>query len=371
MPHVDDLLSAVLPPIRVLDFGRQAALRSQAVYHGVAEAMSADGSPVLCLVTPQHPYVCIGAHQAVEQEVDEAYCAAQGLPVIRRHVGGGAVYLDENQLFFHFVYPEQPGMLPVSRLYTKFIEPVLRTYRRFGVEATMRPINDIHVHGRKIGGTGAATIGEAMVMVGSFLFDFDAEHMSHCLQVSSEKFRDKLYNNLRDYITSFRRELGDAAPEQSAVKAVFLEEVAATLDVQPLRDEPTAREWAAIAEWEDRLNDPEWTYRQGRRFRAGQVKIAAGTHLTESSHKAPGGLIRVRMLVRDDCIADLELSGDFTCLPESGVENLAKGLLGASLDPASLQDHLSAVLKDLQLDMPGVTLEDLWTVLRCAAEPPA
>jgi lipoate-protein ligase A len=48
------------------------------------------------------------------------------------------------------------------------------------------------VAGRKIGGTGAASIGEATVMVGSFMFDFDTETMSRCLKVPSEKFRDKL-----------------------------------------------------------------------------------------------------------------------------------------------------------------------------------
>lgn len=357
--------------IRILDFGVQPAIRSQAVYHGVAQAMQADAGPVLCLVSPREPYVCLGAHQAVEQEIDEAYCAAQGLPIVRRHVGGGAVYLDANQLFFHFVYPEQPGMLPVSRLYTAFIEPVVRTYRRFGVAATMRPINDIHVNGRKIGGTGAATIGEAIVMVGSFMFDFDAASMSHCLQVPSEKFRDKLYDNLRDYITSFRRELGTAAPERAAVKAAFLEEVTATLGVTPVPDAPTEKEWAAITQWERQLGDPEWTYRQGRRFRPGQIKIAAGTHLAEASHKAPGGLLRVRMLVHDEHIVELEWGGDFTCLPETGVEQLAAALLGVALDPAVLRRRLETALAELQLDMPGVTTEDLLTVLRSAARSPA
>ena len=62
-----------------------------------------------------------------------------------------------------------------------FIEPVVRTYRELGVQADYRPINDIHVAGRKIGGTGAASIGEATVMAGSFMFDFDTATMAKCL----------------------------------------------------------------------------------------------------------------------------------------------------------------------------------------------
>ena len=82
--------------LRVLDFGFVSALRSQAVYHGVADTITPDGEPVLTLVNPDTPYVCVGVHQEIGKEVDEAFCAANGLPVYRRHVGGGAVYLDRN-----------------------------------------------------------------------------------------------------------------------------------------------------------------------------------------------------------------------------------------------------------------------------------
>ncbi|MEJ2479242.1 MAG: lipoate--protein ligase [Acidihalobacter sp.] len=352
-------------PLRVLDFGLQPALRTQAVYHGVATTMRMSDTPVLCLTSPREPYVCVGAHQNIEQEIDEEYCSAQGLPVVRRHVGGGAVYLDQHQLFFHFVYPEQHGLHLAQELYEVFIEPVVRTYRRFGIQAEMRPINDIQVNGRKIGGTGAATFDFAIVMVGSFMFDFDAERMSRCLRVPSEKFRDKLYDSMRQYITSFRRELG-SLPEREEVKRVFLQEVESSLGVTPVPSRPTARELKVINEWEQRLHDPDWNYRRGRRFVPGHVKISANTHIAEASHKAPGGLLRVRLLVRDERIVELELSGDFTCLPESGVEQLAEALIGAPLKGEGLRQCLSSALAELQLDMPGVSQEDLLAVLYAA-----
>lgn len=356
-------------PLRVLDFGPLPAIRSQAVYHGVASAMRMTDSPVLSLVSPLEPYVCVGVHQNIEQEVDEAYCEAQGLPVVRRHVGGGAVYLDEHQLFFHFIYPEQQGLPMAHELYELFIEPVVRTYRRFGVQAEMRPINDIQVSGRKIGGTGAATIDSAIVMVGSFMFDFDAKHMSRCLRVPSEKFRDKLYDSLSQYITSFRRELG-TAPDCEEVKTAFLQEVETSLGVTPTTSLPTPQELKGIAEWERRLRDPEWNYRWGRRFVPGRVKISADTHIVESSHKAAGGLLRARLLAHAGRIAELELSGDFTCLPESGVEQFADALIGTPLAPGCLRQRLIATLTDLRLDMPGVTADDFLTLLQSAAVKP-
>ncbi|MBT4038937.1 MAG: lipoate--protein ligase family protein, partial [Rhodospirillales bacterium] len=163
--------------LRILDFGLVTRIRSQAIFHGLAFNMADDDDPLLCLCSPDAPYVCIGVHQEIALEVDEDYCQQNELPIYRRHVGGGAVYLDQNQLFTHFIYPRKKAPEYAVNLYPRFIEPVVRTYQDFGVDAAYRPINDIHVRGRKIGGTGAASLGEATVMAGSFMFDFDTEKM--------------------------------------------------------------------------------------------------------------------------------------------------------------------------------------------------
>lgn len=344
--------------LRVLDFGSVSALRSQAVYHGVAQAFQPGDEPVLTLVNPIEPYICVGMHQDVGLEVDEDFCRSRGLPIIRRQVGGGAVYLDHNQMFFHFIYPPQRVPRHVADIYPMFINPVVRTYRAMGIPADLRPINDIHVNGRKIGGTGAATIGHAVVMVGSFLFDFDTETMARCLKVPSEKFRDKLRVGLNDYMSTMRKEL-DSLPRRADVKALFLEHIAQTLGVTPYEDAPTPVELDTIAAQEQELSDPEWTYQLGRKFVQLGVKIAAGTHLTESAYKAPGGLIRVQLLEKDDSIADVIITGDFSGSPEGGMFDLATRIKGARLDAASLELRLGEEMAAVGVDIPGVTAADL------------
>jgi len=354
--------------LRVLDFGYVPALRSQAVYHGLAEAIGEGDDPILSLVNPNDPYICVGVHQEIAQEVDEAFCAERRLPIIRRHVGGGAVYLDRNQMFFHFIYPRAKAPGYAVNLYPMFIEPAVRTYRELGIAAEYRPINDIQVAGRKIGGNGAASLGEATVIVGSFMFDFDTATMAHCLKVPSEKFRDKLKATLDDYMTTMGREL-ETVPSRDTVKALFLKHCEAALGVTAVADRPTAAEERAIAEQEAALSDPDWTQRQGRKFVALGVKIAAGTHLTESMHKARGGLIRAHLVARDGTVADLMLSGDFTCLPEDGADRLAARLVGTRLDEPALAAAAATALKDLALDMPGVEPADIATVVMAAVEP--
>ncbi|MGM0475834.1 MAG: lipoate--protein ligase family protein [Pseudomonadota bacterium] len=357
--------------LRVLDFGFQSAVRSQAVYHGIAEAMGPDDEPVLTLVNPDDPYVCVGLHQEIALEVDEAYCREQNLPIIRRHVGGGSVYLDREQMFFHFIYPAGRAPRFVSRIFEHFIDPVIATYQDLGVNATFRPVNDIHVDGRKIGGTGAATIGDATVMVGSFMFDFDVDTMARCLKVTSEKFRDKLRAGMNDYITTLKRELGEA-PSREAVREAFLARIGESLGVEVVPDEPTAAEQASIAEQEEALQDPEWTYQKGRKFVDMGVKIAAGTHLTEGAHKAEGGLIRAQLLEKDDVIDDLLLSGDFTVFPEDAMERLADVLKGEGLnDATALEAVIHGQLEVLAADIPGVTAGDIATaILACRHSEP-
>lgn len=344
--------------LRVLDFGLESALRSQAVYHGLAECLATGDDALLTLVNPRSPYVCVGRHQSVALEVDLDYCRTAGLPVIRRAVGGGAVYLDRNQMFFHFIFPHRQAPARIAPLFARFIEPVVATYRRLGVPAQHRPINDIHVRGRKIGGTGAARIAEATLVVGSFLFDFDVERMARCLRVPSEKFRDKLRTGLDDYITHLRAELG-AAPPREEVKRIFIEETSAALGLEARESRTSAREDAAIAAAERRLADPRWTHCVGRALTSGAVKLSAGTHLSEHAHKAPGGLVRVQLLEHDGRIADLDLTGDFTCVPADGVDALARSLVGVTLTREALLDALAGEYTRHDLQTPGLAPSDL------------
>jgi len=120
----------------------------------------------------------------------------RGLPVLRREIGGGAVYLDRNQLFYHFIFPRHRAPAAALDLFPWFIEPVLRTYRSLGIAAQYRPINDIHVAGRKIGGTGAARMDRAEGVVGSLMFDFDVQTMARVPKVPSEKVRGKVIQSL-------------------------------------------------------------------------------------------------------------------------------------------------------------------------------
>jgi hypothetical protein len=88
------------------------------------------------------------------------------------------------------------------------LQPVIDTFRQFGVTAEYKPINDIVNNGRKISGTGAAQVDEMLILVGNFIQDFNYEIMSKCLRAPDEKFRDKVHKTMYENLTTFLRETG-------------------------------------------------------------------------------------------------------------------------------------------------------------------
>ena len=343
--------------IRILDFGEVGALRSQAIYHGVAYALRAEHLDTITIMRPTEPYVCIGHHQDAATEVDLDYCRANGIPVYRREVGGGAVYLDRGQTFWHTIFHTSRCPRRLEDVYKVFLAGPVLALNKMGIPAVHRPVNDIQVEGRKIGGTGAATMDEAMVVAGSLMFDFDYELMVRVLRVPSEKFRDKLYKTMRTYLTTIRRELGDDAPTEAEGVRILAESFSETLGHDVIQGEPRDDEWASIEEQEKRIASEDWLMLDGLKPSGAAVKVAEGVRVVEGMHKAPGGLIRATVAVRDGFVHGAVLSGDFFVHPARARVDLQEALVGVPYRPDDLLDALRGALKGV--DTPGVTDQDL------------
>lgn len=344
-------------PIRLLDLGPVPPIRSQTIYHAVAYAMTAASPDTIILVAPTRPYVCIGYHQDLDREVDLDYCRGRDLPVTRREVGGGAVYLDDGQLFSQWVFRHASLPASLEERFSLYIRPLVETYRALGVPAYHRPVNDIHVEGKKIGGTGAAQIGEAEVLVGSLMFTFDKRAMARVLKLASEKMRDKVFESLEQYMTTLGEQV-QPTPDRKAVQSLYLCQVAAALGREIRPGEPTAAELGLAEQLDERFVSEAWLHRTGGRHRA-QVKIHQDVQVAEGAFKAPGGLIRVTVRLREGRIDDLALSGDFTLLPVFAMEELQAAARDTVLAHAALTARFTETYRRLAVQSPGVTPEHL------------
>ena len=352
--------------VRLLDLGDVSPLRSQTMFHAVAYAMTAKTPDTIVLVSPNAAYVSIGYHQDLEREVDLDYCRAHGIPVYRREVGGGAVYLDNGQVFTQWIFHRDHLPASLEERFALYIRPLVETYRALGIPAYHRPINDIHVEGKKIGGTGAAQIGLAELVVGSLMFTFDKRTMARVLKVPSEKMRDKIYQSLEQYMTTMEEQLG-YIPDREEVKALYIRKCEEVLGVKVVPGEWTEAEEAMAQELDERFTSEEWLFQKGR-LRPPVVKIHEDVYVVEAAHKVPGGLIRVVARLREGHIDDISISGDFTVLPAFAVAAMEQAVRGLRVTRDALIARLQDVYRSLNVQSPGVTPEDFATAILHAAK---
>jgi len=345
---------------RLLDLGQAEPYTAQAFYEAVAEAVHRGTSPnTLLLVQPASPYACIGYHQDLEKEIDQEYVKKAGLPVIRRSQGGGATYLDNNQVFYQIVFRDS-GALPrkVDTLFERLLAVTVAGYRRLGVPAEFKPLNDVVVGGRKISGNGAGLHESATILVGNFIMDLNYQQMARVLRVPDEKFRDKMAKSMEQWVSSLRRELGES-PSPNRIKEIYVEEFQRLLGVQLTPGEPTHDERRIFREETmPRHTSGEWLHMDAPRGKPGRsVKIAHEVKVVEADHKVRK-LIRLRAEVKGTEILDLRITGDLFVVPKEAVAQLEAALVGAQLDEDELMERITRFYDEKRPESPGVTPRD-------------
>lgn len=344
--------------MKLYDLGCVPWLDSQLLYHALPRV----GGSGLILLAPATPYVCIGRHQDPTQEVDLDFCAERGIPVFRREVGGGAVYLDGDQLFYQLVLPlDHPlGQGDKESVYRRLLAPVVQTYQGIGIDAHYKPVNDILAGGRKISGNGAAEIEGSLVLVGNLILDFDYEMMSRVLRVPDEKFRDRLHKTLQDNLTTVQRELG-GIPEIGMLKKALVSEFERLLG--PLETAPLPQAvYDKAHELAPMLTSREWLMQRGRRSASVNVKLRAGVNLAQRVRKAPGGLIRSAFVASDGRLEQVEFSGDFFFYPAERLAEMEKALIGVSL--TQVKQAIQRFYDEHAIQSPGVTPADFAAALQ-------
>jgi len=339
------------------DLGSVPWDQSQLIYHALPRL----GRESLVLLSPTDPYVCIGYHQDLAREVDVEFCRDNSIPIFRREVGGGGVYLDNDQLFYQLVIHKDSPLAPQDKasFYRKFLQPPIDTYREIGIAAEYKPVNDIVTNNRKISGNGAGEIGDFLVLVGNLILDFNYDMMSRVLKVPDEKFRDKVYKSMRENLSTIKRELGSIPPRESltASLASNFERVLGPLPRAGLDDE--LRE--EVSRLKAEFSSQEWLYRIGKQMEGRTVKIAAGVEIRHLVHKAPGGLIRGDVELADGVISSVVLSGDFFFFPAEKLGDLERQLVGKEAE--EVEETIADFYAEQSIESPGVEPSDFARVV--------
>jgi lipoate-protein ligase A len=106
-----------------------------------------EAEPIL-LFYINEPAVIIGRNQNTLEEIDPDYVEDEGIHLVRRLSGGGAVFHDLGNLNFSFVTDDNRDI----HNFAKFTDPVIDVLRELGVDAELRDKSDIFADGKKISG---------------------------------------------------------------------------------------------------------------------------------------------------------------------------------------------------------------------------
>ncbi|MGP8163799.1 MAG: biotin/lipoate A/B protein ligase family protein [Acidimicrobiales bacterium] len=271
-------------PLRVIDFGCCPPLRSQTLWHAIGYGVSAGAPATLSFVRPAAPYVCVGYHRRID-EVDRDYCRANGLPVLRRMVGGGPVYLDADQLLFQICLPAGAVSPVRPQALRRLLEPAVAAFHAVGAPAVLDADSEICLGEAKVCGHGAGQIGGAVVVCGNLIEHFDHEQATRVLALADPAQRDLTLALMRRFVAATPV---DPVAFQAAAVAAY----AAGLGLTARPGELGDVEHAALAALDERFVRDSWLagpYRPVPRSDAGpvarQVKVRAGVWTFGATHE--------------------------------------------------------------------------------------
>jgi lipoate-protein ligase A len=254
-----------------------------AAYAGVAHAADRDGAPVL-LWGRASTHVCLGQSQSRRHEL----VPHPDVPVVRRPLGGGTVWVDENQWITVLIAPLRHAPCRPADWSAWALQPVLSTYHRFGLAATRRD-GDIWLEGRKIAGSGAATLGHCAVIASSFLLRFPAARFARCI-AGTPGFRTWLREGLAQTMTDWATHA--AVPSGAVLRDTYVAAIGNTLGWALQASTMTCAESDAVRDAHAELAEDEHEDDAigGRRACAGGIKLNADSYLVE--HAPHGTLVR-------------------------------------------------------------------------------
>ncbi|MGY5881071.1 MAG: biotin/lipoate A/B protein ligase family protein [Candidatus Thorarchaeota archaeon] len=355
---------------RLLDIGPIPPIETQIIYDMIAQGITeGESENTLIICWPAEPLVSLGHFQEIEADIDTKFCRENNIFYTRRVIGGGGVYLDDGQMFYQLIGRIDSPTTPrkIDDYYKKFLQAPVQAYKNLGIPAEFKPVNDLIANGKKISGNGAGDVGDARILTGNIIFDFNFDMMVKVLKVPSEKFRDKIAQSLRERMTTIKKELG-TLPDRTEVKEDLVRLYEETLDIELVKADLNSWEKSRMAELYSKYQSDEWLHwrRGGRLTDARTVKISATTSVGTSNYKAPGGLIRSTVEVVDEKITEVVISGDFTMLPNEGITQLEREIISSSIEGDELLHRIRVAYTENGIESPGVDPEDIEKSIRMA-----
>lgn len=279
------------------------------------------------------PTVIIGRHQLLEREVDVEFCHRNGIEIVRRKSGGGAVLADMNNIMFSYITSSDSVVTTFSR-YTSMVAGALC---KLGLDASDNSRNDILIGDRKVSGNSYYHIPGRSIVHGTMLYDFDRHLMAGALTPPLSKLESHGVKSVRSRITTIREHL----PE---------------LDIDSFRDHVIS----CLVDGETLFLSPS-DVMEIEEIRAGYLtpgwlegKSPKGI-LVNTKRIDGVGTLTVHLAVAGGNVKEFTLSGDYLALSDDISEQIASRLRGIPYR----RETISRALDGTEALIPGLKKNEI------------
>lgn len=294
------------------------------------------------------PSIIIGRNQNTIEEVNQPYVEKNGIQVVRRMSGGGAVYHDLGNFSFCFIKDDDGTF----RDFASVTKPVIEALHKMGaVKAELQGRNDLLIDGKKFSGNAMYAKNGRMTAHGTIMFNTDLDEVNNALRPNKAKIESKGIKSVRSRVTNIRPYVDEQYKDLSIEEfrdLVLLEIFGVTKREDVKEYHLTEKDWEKVYQIRaERFGNWDWNYGQSPVFDI------------QKSHKFPFGLVDFRFNVANGKVTAAKIYGDFFGLGD--IEDVEKDLVGIKYDRGSFAKTLAEV--DINRYFGKVTTEELINLL--------
>ncbi|WP_099223321.1 lipoate--protein ligase [Listeria costaricensis] len=299
--------------------------------------------PVLLFYINQ-PSIIIGRNQNTVAEINTEYVEKNGVIVVRRLSGGGAVYHDEGNLNFSFITEDDGENF---HNFAKFTQPIVEALRKIGVEAELKGRNDLLIDGYKVSGNAQFATKGKMFSHGTLMLDLNLDHVAASLKPRKDKLESKGIKSVRSRVANISQFM-DQKMTTEEFRDHLLRFIFDVEDVADVKEyQLTEADWARIHEISAaRYANWDWNYGKSPKFNL------------ERSKRFPVGSIDVRLDVEKGVISDIKIFGDFFGIGDvTDIEQKLRGIhykredLEKALQDVEIKTYFGNITKEEFLDL--------------------
>jgi len=268
--------------------------------------------------------VVCGCNQNILAEVDLPYLQQNGIDLVRRISGGGAVYHDPGNVNFSFFTDYKNGEFGD---FSRFCAPIAAYLKTLGLNACMSGRNDLLLGSEKFSGNAQAVRKDRLLHHGTLLFDTDLSVLSKALLPDLEKLTTKGISSVRSRVTNLRPHLlNDMTADTffNGLAAFFQAQPDCTLctPTQPMLE-------AAKTAAEQKYRSSEWLYGK------------SPAYTFRNRKRFEGGSIELQLTVKNAVITDAAVYGDYFFTRPS--EEFCALLRGVFHTPQAVENLLNGI----------------------------